>query len=43
MSTFKDLRERIAKHGTSWKEKFISKVAREVLIKIVAQAIPTSQ
>ena len=41
VSTFKDLREQIAKRITSWKEKFISKVGREVLIKLVAQAIPT--
>ena len=32
-NTFKDLRERIAKRVTSWKEKLISKVGREVLIK----------
>ena len=25
----------------SWKEKFISKAGREILIKIIAQAIPT--
>ena len=41
VNTFKDLREQIAKRITSWKEKFISKVGREVLIKLVAQAIPT--
>ena len=41
VSTFKDLREQIAKRITSWKEKFISKVGREVLIKLVAQVIPT--
>ena len=41
VSTFKDLRERIAKRVTRWKEKFISKARREVLIKTVAQAIPT--
>ena len=36
MSTFKDLREKIAKRVTGWKEKFISKAGREVLIKTVA-------
>ena len=41
VNTFKDLRERIAKRIIGWKEKFISKVGREVLIKLVAQAIPT--
>ena len=39
--TFKELWERIAKRVTSWKEKFTSKAGREVLIKSVAQAIPT--
>lgn len=38
---FKGLRERIAKRVTSWKEKLISKAGRKVLIKKVAQAIPT--
>ena len=41
VSTFKDLRERIAKRVTGWKEKFISKAGREVLLKTVAQAIQT--
>lgn len=41
VSTFKDFRERIAKRVTGWKEKFVSKVGREVLIKTVAQVIPT--
>ena len=41
MSTFKDLWEKIAKRVTGWKEKFISKAGREVLIKTIAQAIPT--
>lgn len=39
MSTFKDLRERIAKQVIGWKEKLISKAGREVLIKTIAQAI----
>ena len=41
VNTFKELQERIAKQVTSWKEKFTSKVGREVLIKSIAQAIPT--
>ena len=41
VDTFKDLQERITKRVTGWKEKTISKVGREVLIKTVAQAIPT--
>ena len=40
-NTFKDLRERIEIGVTSWKEKLISKAGRVVLIKIVAQPIPT--
>ena len=41
VNTFKDLREKITKRVLGWKEKYISKVEREVLIKTVAQAIPT--
>lgn len=41
MSTFKDLRERIAKRVIRWKEKFISKAGRKVLLKTVAQSIST--
>ena len=40
-NTFKDLWERIAKRVTGWTEKLILKAGREVLIKMVAQAIPT--
>ena len=40
-NTFKDLRERIETGVTSWKEKLISKLGRVVLIKTVAQPIPT--
>ena len=39
VNTFKELRERIAKRVIGWKEKHISKVSREILIKTVAQAI----
>ena len=41
VNMFKDLRERIAKQINGWKEKFISKAGKEVLIKTAAQAIPT--
>lgn len=41
MNMFKDLRERIAKRINGWKEKFISKAGKEVLIKTAAQVIPT--
>ena len=41
VNTFRDLWEKITKRVVSYKEKFISKTGREILIKIVAQAIPT--
>ena len=41
VSTFKELQERVTKRVIGWKEKHISKVGREVLIKTVAQVIPT--
>lgn len=42
VNTFKGVREKIAKRVTGWKEKFISKVGREIFIKTVAQVIPTN-
>ena len=39
VNTFKDLQEKITKRVMGWKEKFISKVGREILIKTIAQAI----
>lgn len=41
VNTFKELQEKITKRVMGWKEKNISKAGREVLIKNVAQAIPT--
>ena len=41
INTFKDLGEKITRRVMGWKEKYISKVGREILIKTVAQAIPT--
>lgn len=41
VNTFRDLQEKITKRVMGWKEKFISKAGREILIKIVTQAIPT--
>ena len=40
VNTFKDFQEKITKRVMGWKEKFISKVGHEILIKTVAQAIP---
>ena len=39
--TFNAIKEKLGKVLASWKEKFLSKVGKEVLIKVVAQAIPT--
>lgn len=39
--TFEELQEKISKIVLRWKEKFISKTGREILIKTMAQAIPT--
>ena len=41
VNTFKELEEKIHNCVLGWKEKFISKAGREILIKTVAQAIPT--
>lgn len=41
VNTLKSLQEKITKRVIGWKEKFISKPGREILIKAVAQAIPT--
>ena len=41
VDTFKGLQEKITKKVMGWKEKFISKAGREILIKSIAQAIPT--
>lgn len=41
VGTFKEIQERIANRVLGWKEKHILKAGREVLIKTVAQAIPT--
>ena len=41
MSTFREVQEQVTKRVMGWKEKNISKAGREVLIKMVAQAILT--
>jgi hypothetical protein len=40
-SIFNGLKERIVQRLQGWKEIFLSKAGREVLIKAIAQAIPT--
>ena len=41
INTFKDLGEKITRRVMGWKEKYIYKAGREIIIKTVAQAIPT--
>ena len=41
VNSFKELREKITNRVLGWKENYISKARREILIKTVAQAIPT--
>jgi hypothetical protein len=38
---FQPVKEKLAKRITSWSEKYLSSGAKEVLIKSIAQAIPT--
>ena len=38
---FADVKERVAKKLSGWKEKLLSMGRREVLIEAIAQAIPT--
>ena len=40
-TTFREIQERVTKRVLGWKEKFISKASREILIKSVVQPIPT--
>lgn len=40
-NTFNDIKEKVKKKLAVWKEKLLSKAKKEILIKVMAQAIPT--
>ena len=40
-NTFNEIKEKLPKKLARWKEKMLSKAKKDVLIKVVAQAIPT--
>lgn len=40
-NTFNEIKEKLQKKLGGWKEKMLSKASKEILVKAVAQAIPT--
>ena len=40
-STFNAIKDKVGKKLEGWKEKILSKAEKEILIKVVVQAIPT--
>ena len=40
-NSFKEIKEKLAKKLAGWREKLLSKAGKEILIKVMAQVIPT--
>ena len=40
-NSFKEIKDKQARKLAGWKEKLLSKAGKEILIKVMAQAIPT--
>ena len=40
-NSFKEIKDKLARKLVGWKEKLMSKAGKEILIKVMTQAIPT--
>lgn len=43
LKAFSRIKEQVGRHVANWKEKLLSNVGKEILIKVVAQATPTTR